>query len=161
MRIVTGNLSVILLAAFLCAIGGVMLWISGGSTWYILRGANDPWITLSLSGVFIVWLLTYGLVGVLLALVWLAGRSRICTVSVSLRAFALIIASYLLMLLWYAIFFCTRLVIFSVILLLLSIIILAFVLLLTRRFLRIISALTVIIELVQIYFIWFSFAVFR
>lgn len=158
MHAVSANIKLILLGAFLCAVGGVLLWINGGSTWYFLRSASQIHAGLSLSGVFVAWLITYGLTGAMLALVWSSGRYRLCGCRVSLCSFGLISAVYLLMLVWYALFFCTRLFIFSLVILSLSVVLCAMALILLRKTMVLIWMIGIMIEAIQIYFIYFSFA---
>ena len=161
LRVVGENIPLLLFSAFLCCIGGILMWVSGGSTWYAIRSAFDPWMTLSLSGIFIVWLLCYGLVGILLGLIWISCKARACNSGLCLKSFALVMAVYLLMLSWYAVFFCTRLLLFAVVLLTISIILCFIVFVTMRKTLLLISAVTVIIEIIQIYFVWFSFNAYR
>ena len=83
-------------------------------------------------------------------------RARLC-----LRSFSLVMAVYLLMLSWYAVFFCTRLLLFAVVLLTISIILCFIVFVTMRKTLLLISAVTIIIEIIQIYFVWFTFNAHR
>ncbi len=160
LKAVGDNIPLVGLSAFLCCIGGILLWVSGGSTWFAAKMTYKPHFTLSLAGVFIVWLLCYGLVGVLLALIWISHKARVCGSGVSLKAFSIVMAVYLLMLSWYAVFFCTRLMLFAVILLLVSIVLCGAVLIAMRRTLYLITVITLLIEMIQIYFVWFSFKMF-
>ena len=103
------------LGAFLCAVGGVVLWVSGGSGWYYLKAGQLP----SLTAVFLLWTLLYALYGCLLAVILLTGKS-ILNPKAALVGAAATAASYLLSLGWYAVFFCTRLQVFAAILLILA-----------------------------------------
>lgn len=151
------RLPIIVLNAFLFSFGGVLLWISGGSTWYAIRNSGDPWMSLSLCGVFVLWLITYGLVGIAVTMLWLAERRRI--VRRSVNAFGLMSISYILMLSWYAVYFCTRLTLFSVILLLIALALCIVSHVSMRKSGVLISLILFIIEAVLIYFIWFSTSV--
>ena len=156
MRILTCNLPLVILAAFLCAFFGTVLWVAGGSSWYYLKmGISSPG-SLHVGTLYAVWLLTYGLVGVALSLVWLSCKARLMHVKTCLAAFALLMLSYLLMQTWYAVFFCTRLLVFAGILLLLSTVACGVALVITKRTFFILTFALVIIEAVQIYFLHFS-----
>lgn len=116
---VKDNIALIGLAAFFCCMGGILLWVSGGSTWYIMNILHKPEYSLSLSGVFIAWLIVYGLLGTSLALVWIISRGG-GSVKICLATFGLISMSYLLCLTWYTAFCCTRLSVFAAILLIIA-----------------------------------------
>ncbi len=103
------------LGAFLAAVGGVLLWVSGGSGWYVVRSAGGelpPLMT-----VFVLWLLCYALYGFLMAAVVLGCVEQADRAGLALGALA---ASYLCSLIWYALFFCTRMVIFAGLILILA-----------------------------------------
>ena len=159
LRAVTENIKLILLGAFLCAIGGVLLWINGGSTWYFLRHTHSC-TTLELTGIFTAWLFIYGLVGVMLTLIWMTGQYRLCGLRSSLLSFALMSGVYLLMLVWYALFFCTRLFLFSVVILCLSVILCALSFVFLKKTMLLVWFVGVVIETLQMYFIYFSFAIY-
>ncbi len=108
------------LCAFLCCMGGILLWVSGGSNAYWLRGGPVP-----IGGLFFLWLLIYGLTGLLLACLLLGERR--CA------ALGLCTGAYVLMLCWYAVYFCTRLVMFSGLLLLLCMICYGMIFAVVRR----------------------------
>lgn len=155
-RFLTGGLRAIILAAFLCALGGVILWINGGSAWYFIRasGGSTPPISL----IFSVWVFAYALCGGAAAMIWLVYRRGKCSVSHALPCFGLSLVSYLFMLIWYALFFCTRLTVFAAIILILSVLIDFLLVFLMRKTLIIFSFLMIVIILVQVFFICFSFA---
>lgn len=155
--LITCNLPLVIFAAFLCAFGGIVLWVSGGSTWFVIRGGANLVADISLTAVFCIWLIVYGLVGVVLAMIWLLCRARIMPQKASLCAFGIIMAAYLLMQNWYAVFFCTRLIIFSGILLSLSVIACGIVIVITRKSVTLLSLIILIIEMIQIYFLRFCF----
>lgn len=103
------------LCAFMCCMGGILLWVSGGSNVYYLRGAHIP-----IGVLFLLWLLVYGLTGVLMACILLTETSC-CRGNRGGILLGLCAAAYVFMLCWYAVYFCTRLVLFSGILLILSV----------------------------------------
>lgn len=155
-RFLLDNITIICLSAFLCAIGGVFLWVNGGSSWYLIRtSAGAP----PLSVVFSVWVITYGLTGAAASMIWLVYRHGKCGFSHTIPWFCLALMSYLFMLVWYAVFFCTRLVVFAAIVLIISCIADILLLLFMRKTLIIFSVTMAIIVAVQLYFIWFTFAV--
>lgn len=114
------------LCAFLCCMGGILLWVSGGSNIYWMRGGG------SIGGLFFLWLLIYGLTGVLMACILLSEGS-LCPKSHGGVLLALCGAAYVLMLCWYAVYFCTRLTLFSGILLILSILCIGAILVIMRK----------------------------
>ena len=118
------------LGAFLCAVAGAALWVSGGSGWYAVKTAGRENRLPSLAVLFIVWLLIYALYGFLLAAILLGKREWGRN---ALALFGSVIGSWLLSLGWYAVYFCTRLNFFSLILLLLSASAMVFALILLRR----------------------------
>lgn len=118
----TNHIAVIGLGAFLCVMGGILLWVNGGSGWFVLQsfGGRGPH---SLTIVFLIWLFAYALCGIRLAVRWAADG---CTERERRRAFIgflLTALAYLLDLVWYALFFCTRLTLFSLIVLLIAVLV--------------------------------------
>jgi len=107
-----------------------------------------------------VWLITYGLAGLSLGLIWLICKSRLIPPSACLTAFALCMLVYLLTQTWYAVFFCTRLTVFAGVLLFLSTVICGLVIFITRRSFLLLTLILVIVEAVQIYFLYFTFTYF-
>ena len=157
MHFLSENAAPIALSAFLFAVGGVLLWINGGSSWYIIRmtGNTSP----QMSVIFSVWLITYSLIGAAAAMIWIINRrGRDCRKN-ALPLFCLAVISYLFMLTWYALFFCTRLVIFSAIILILSCISDVMLFIFMRRTMVLFSVIMVTVTAVQTYFLWFTFAV--
>ena len=158
------NIALIALSAFLCAMGGIILWISGGSTWYLLRLGENGKNALSLALVFVIWFLVYGLCGALIALFGLFSRNSCRGGSVNSKngftSFCLILGAYLLMLLWYVTFFCTRLVILPAILLVISVAVLGITLFISRKTFFLISVIIILIELVHIYYIYFTLSIY-
>ena len=103
------------LCVFLCCMGGVLLWVSGGSNYYYIRGPHG-----SVGLLFLLWLVIYALTGLVLACILLTESNRCVSHSRRIRSgilTGLCVTSYLFMLCWYAVYFCTRLVLFSGILL--------------------------------------------
>lgn len=155
------NIPLVGLSAFLCCICGILLWVSGGSTWFALRVGVGKEFTLSLTGAFLLWLLCYGLVGIMLALIVVACRSRVVGEKRAVKAFALCMLSYLLMLSWYAVFFCTRLTVFPLILLVCSVAVIGVTAVVMRGTLCLLILADVLIDAIQIYFIFFSIVILR
>jgi len=102
-------------SAFICCFGGILLWVNGTNIWHIYSTGNTP----SVTGIFLISLLSYGICGILLALFLLSGQ--ICRSAAALNAFTVSSMIYLLLLMWYVLFFCTHLTFFSLILLILTI----------------------------------------
>lgn len=151
----TDHIAVLGLGAFLCALGGILLWINGGSGWYVLRSVSGAVGSRSLTGVFLVWLLVYAFYGIRLALVGVGegicrDPKRIFTV------FALTSLAYLLDLVWYALFFCTRLTAFALIILILSLLSNLLILLLSKKGMILHKIIVVVVLFAQIYFVWFT-----
>ena len=161
LKLIGENIPLIGLAAFLCIMGGILLWISGGSYWFAVRVGTRGGFTLSLVGAFTLWLICYGLVGVSLALIGFICNAGICCDKRCIKSFALLMISYLLMLSWYAIFFCTRLIVFPLILLICSVLLVGISFLLIRKTLCLLFIINLIIEIIQIYFIFFSISILR
>ena len=142
------------LGAFLCAVAGAALWVSGGSGWYVLRSAGREDRLPPLAALFIVWLLVYALYGFLLAAILLGrkewGRN-------ALALFGSVIGSWLLSLGWYAVYFCTRLGVFSLILLLLSAAAMLFALILLRRAPLLLLLAGLLILAVELVFFFLTF----
>ncbi len=161
LKFIGENIPVILLGAFVCCIGGILLWVSGGSGWYYVyasRGRPIP----SLALMFLVWFVIYGLCGIVMSLACLYDRTSLAESCpgkmMGMKAAFLGGAGYLMMLSWYAVFFCTRLILFSSALLILSFICYGAILfILKKRFLLLTIAL-ILIETVQLGFICFNFS---
>lgn len=150
------HIAIIALGAFLCAIGGIILWINGGSGWYVLNSLGNSNHTFSLTAVFIIWLLAYAIYGSRLAAI-ASGEGISCSdAKRSLTGFCLTAFAYLLDLVWYTVFFCTRLTWFALIILLLSLLLNIFVILLLKRWIILQIILNIASILVQIYFIWLN-----
>ncbi len=141
------NAAVLGLGAFLCCAGGILLWVNGGSGGYFLR---RPWSGIGLTAAFLLWLSVYGLSGASLSMILLAERARLFRGNGAVTAFVLTSASYLLSLIWYALFFCTRLHLFAGILLALSLVLIGMNVVVTRRTffaLRLFQFMTFAVEL--------------
>ena len=150
------HIPVLLLSAFLAAAGGVVLWISGGSSWYFIRTASGSGVGLGF--IFSVWILTYALVGALMALLWLTYSGGRRDFRKTMPLFVLVTLSYLFMLVWYALFFCTRLAVFSAVILILSCIIDAVVFFFMRKSFLLFDCALAVVFAVQTYFVYFSFS---
>ena len=137
------------LGAFLCCMGGILLWINGGSIRYDLRHAAGKGM-FSLTTAFLLWLLAYGLTG--LALAMTASASGCLPKNRAFATFVLGSAAYLLMLIWYALAFCTRLVIFPQILLALSVVLIGMIFVVIKRTFFCLSLILLAIEAIQVLF---------
>lgn len=154
-RFVVGNIAKIGLSAFVCCFGGILLWVNGTNLWHIMNSFHLPKYSVSVTGVFLLWLLTYGFCGIVLALILI--QSRNCPNSTAaLAAFSLGCGVYLLMLVWYAIFFCTHLTMFAVLILLAAFLLTAALFFIVRRGLMVLKLLLFLIAIVEIYFIYFN-----
>ncbi|MBQ8185424.1 MAG: hypothetical protein IJ037_00965 [Clostridia bacterium] len=134
------------LCAFLCCMGGVLLWVSGGSWMYHVRPYTVP-----IGVMFLLWLTVYGFTGLLMAVLLLSGRCR-CG-----KGSALTAAAYVCMLCWYAVFFCTPLTFFAGLLLSLSVILLGIVFLTEKRSMLTVKILIFLIEGIQIWCLYRCF----
>lgn len=133
------------LCAFLFCMGGILLWVSGGSNLYYLRGAPVP-----IGGLFLLWLLIYGLTGVLFACILLTESFRCRTPGRGGILTGLCASAYVFMLCWYAVYFCTRLLLFSGILLILTVIVLGIIFVVMRTELILVKVTVFLIEIGQI-----------
>ncbi len=156
---VVSNLPLIGVFAFLSSIGGVLLWVNGGSAWYIMQSMRNR-ESLSLGGAFILWLFVYALIGAVMAIIFKAGKSCSTPSKSQFIAFCLISAVYILTLAWYAVFFCTRLMLFSAILLMISIFLCAVVFIIMRKALLLLNLFIVLIESAQIYFLYLNISIY-
>ena len=148
------HIALVILAAFLASVGGVLLWINGGSSWYFIRyGASG----VPLGVIFSVWCITYALAGASAALIWLVYSDGRCGYKKALPLFSVAALSYLFMLVWYAVFFCTRLNVFAAVILILSCVADIFLFVSMRRTMLTFEAATVVVFVVQTYFVYFSF----
>lgn len=146
------------LAAFLCCFGGILLWVNGTNIWYVMNSFHMPKFSVSVTGLFLLWLLTYGLCGVVLALILL--QSRTCRNNTALTAFSICCGIYLLMLVWYAVFFCTHLTIFAFFVLLITFFLTVILFFRIRYSLMTVKILLVIMTVVELYFIYFNLTFF-
>jgi len=106
------NSACVAVTVFICAIGGILLWINGGSRFLpVFPGVNRD---LSLAIIFAAWLFAYALYGLRLSMMWIFSR---CAGRRAAVALASVFLAYLLDLVWYALFFCTHLRIFPLIIL--------------------------------------------
>lgn len=150
------HITVIGLGAFLCAIGGILLWINGGSGWYVLNSVANTRFGGSLTGVFLVWLVVYALYGVRLALIGVGEGIPCRDQRRAFVGFCLTALAYLLDLVWYALFFCTRLTWFALVILILAAFINLLTVLLSARGMLLNIILNIIVILAQISCIWFT-----
>jgi len=149
-------------AAFLCCFGGILLWVDGTNLWCVMRSGRLPRGSMPVTGMFLLWLLAYGLCGMLLGLILLQSREPCFRkgrgdARLLLTAFAAGCTLYLLMLTWYAVFFCTHLVLFALVLLLTALLLTLTMFLLLRRGLLLFRIVLLLITLVEFYFIYFNF----
>jgi len=150
------HIPILVASAFLASVGGVLLWVNGGSAWYFYRlpSGGVP----QMSVVFSIWVVAYGLCGIGIALLGLLTREGCRKKTGTLSLACVLAGSYLLMLLWYVVFFCTRLTVFSAILLLISMAQNGFLLWKTRRLLLTLPILMAVLTAVEGYFVFFSFS---
>lgn len=158
LRFILDHIAIVILAAFIGATGGVLVWINGGSTWYLIRTGCGAVPQMSI--VFSVWVITYGLMGAAMALIWLIYREQRCDFGRTFTCFSLCALSYLFMLVWYALFFCTRLVVFAGIILILSCVTDGLLFWFMRKTLVTFQAVMAVAVVIQAYFIWFTFCFF-
>ncbi len=154
------NIPVILLGTFVCCIGGILLWVSGGSGWYCVYALSHGHIP-SLAALFLVWFAVYGLCGAVMALSCLWDRTSLAQSFHELsgmKAACLGGAGYLMMLSWYAVFFCTRLIFFSAALLVLSFLCYGAILFILRKRFLLLTLALILIEIIQLCFICFNFS---
>ena len=149
------NIGSIGLSAFLCCFGGILLWVDGTNIWYVIRSEHRTGDISSVTAMFLLWLLAYGLCGAVLALILLHGRTVRC--GNVLTAFAVCCMIYLLQLVWYAVFFCTHLVFLAFCILLAAGALTFALFFLLRRSFLIFRVLLLLIALVELYFIYFNF----
>ena len=131
------------LCPFLCCMGGILLWVSGGSPALYLRKCG-----ISAGALFLLWLPIYGLTGLVLAWIFLVRRNSCRGEGTVLPA--LCAGAYLCMLCWYAVYCCTGLVLFAGILLLLSIVLLGTVFIMFRHRCILMRAVILLAETGQI-----------
>ncbi len=140
-------------SAFLCCFGGILLWVNGTNIWHILRMGHLPGGSVSVTGIFLIWLLTYGLCGMVLAILL---QSRTCRNNTALAAFSICCGIYLLQLIWYVIFFCTHLIFFAFFILLTAFLLSITLFYLLRHSFFLLKILLITITLVELYFIYFN-----
>ena len=148
------NISIIFLFSFLYALGGVLLWINGGSTWFAVQSYQSHNTSISLSGAFVLCLIIYALIGAVVSIILKVNGCMCSGKSNTLTAIILAMAMYILSLAWYAVFFCTRLSVFSSILLAIAIILGATLFFVTLKRMFFLSLGIVLVELLQIYFLY-------
>ena len=150
----------ILVSAFVCCFGGILLWVNGTNLWYVMSSFRTPKYSVSVTGAFLLWLVAYALCGAVLALILSCGMSvGRCRPGSALTAFAMCCGVYLLMLVWYAIFFCTHLTLFALILLLSVLALTIAVFCMIRHGLMTLKLLLFGIAAVELYFIYFNISV--
>ena len=154
MNFLADHIRMIGFSAFLCCFGGMLLWVNGTNLWQILRSGGLPAFSLSVTGLFLLWSLVYGLDGILLALLFLQSYPFRC--GNLLTSFSICCGIYLLQLVWYAVFFCTHLVFFSFIILLISLVLTIVLFLMPRQSFLLFRFLLILILLVELYFIYFN-----
>ncbi len=142
-------------SAFICCFGGILLWVNGTNIWHILRTGPLPSGSISVTWIFLLWLLTYGLCGTSLALLILQGRV-FCRNNLALTAFSVCCAVYLLQLVWYAVFFCTHLFFFALFIHMLAFLLTILLIFLVRHSFMLLKVLLIAITLVELYFIYFN-----
>ena len=142
----------------MCCFGGLLLWVNGSNIWYVMRVFHLPEHTVSVTGLFLLWLTAYGLCGAVLAMIFL--RRRNCRNGTALPAFSVCCGIYLLMLVWYAVFFCTSLTLFAFLILTVTVLLTVLLFILLRYDLLTVRILLGLMTLVELYFIYFNFTFF-
>ncbi len=111
-------IGIVVACAFIGAFVGTLIWINGRGAWFVMRYSILPHFALSLSWTYILSLVAYGILGALMPLcILLFGRRG------EGRVFLLIgtvLASYVLLLLWYPLFYSAQFVLVSLFALILS-----------------------------------------
>ena len=113
-RLIGCRLAVISVSVLFCAMGGILLWVNGGSGWYIVNTLHKN--SLPLSVIFLTWLIVYALYGFRLAV------RGFCPCDKRYAAVqGAVCLAYIFDLVWYALFFCTRLSLFALIMILIAV----------------------------------------
>lgn len=144
-------------AAFIGAFAGTLLWINGRGAWFVMRYSHLPSFALSLSLTYILWLLAYGLLGaaVPLTVIMEKHHRRNC-----LPAVAILLISYVLVLLWYPLFYSAQFVLAALfVLFLAAAAIVVFFFKAIRKSLWL-TMISIAVLLIQIYFICFTLSFF-
>ena len=151
---ILSNFSVIVLFSFLTSLGGVLLWVNGGSTWFIMQSYKFENIKISLTGAFVLSLSLYALMGAVMGVILKSNTCGCGGKNKSVVAFSVTMAMYILSLAWYAVFFCTRLSLFSAVLLTIVLILGSVLFFAVRKTMILLSLLVVSVELCEIYFLY-------
>ena len=154
MEFLLSNISIILLFSFLYALGGVLLWVNGGSTWFIVQSYQFHSNAISLSGAFVLSLVIYALIGAVVSMVFKLNKCSMSGKNSSMTALILAMSMYILSLAWYAVFFCTRLSVFSSILLAIAILVGAALFVVTLKRMILLSFGIILLEVCEIYFLY-------
>ena len=149
---ILSNIYVIVIFSFLTSLGGVLLWVNGGSVWFIMQSSKNP-NNISLSAVFVLSLVIYAMMGAVVSIV-LKTENHICRGKNALTAIVLTMAMYILSLSWYAVFFCTRMSLFSAILLMIVVILGVLLFFTVKKRLIILGILVLLIEFAEIYLLY-------
>ena len=107
---IAANAGILGVSAFLAAMGGVLLWVSGGSGWYFYKtaGRDAP----SVAALFSLSLAVCGISGLCAALILLWGRAA-CPMRSVWPSAVCTAGAYLAHLGWYAAALCTRMTLFG------------------------------------------------
>ena len=149
---VLSNISQIVLISFLTSLGGVLLWVNGGSTWFVVQSYKLDGCGISLTGAFVVSLVSYALLGAVMGIILKMNGCGIKKKFVT--ALALAAGMYIFSLAWYAVFFCTRLSAFSAALLVIAVLLGVALLLMLRKTMLLLNLLILAIEICEIYFMY-------
>lgn len=155
-NIIKNNIFLIAVSAVVCCIGGILLWINGGSTWYVTNSALRGKFIIPQSGIFLLNCIEYVLFGILLALNFIYMKNCLIHPRTGFSSFVRSAGSYLFLLIWYVVFFCTKLTIFSFVILILSGILLIVNLISTKKFLSIYGIITIIAFILIVLFVDFA-----
>jgi len=132
-------------AVFFCAMGGILLWVNGGSGWYIMNSFVNHGIPLTV--IFLTWLVVYALYGFRLSC-----RGFRCCDRRSAALQGAVCLAYILDLVWYALFFCTRLWALALVVIVVSLLLNLTVLLRTGKRMILAGAGDVIVILCELFY---------
>ncbi len=152
---VAANAGVFGISAFLAAMGGVLLWVSGGSGWYFVKTAGHA--APSVAALFALSLTVCGCCGLSAAMILMWGRAACPMRSVWPSACA-VAGAYLAHLGWYAAAMCTRMTVFGGILAVVSVLLTAAARVLLRKPPAILTAALLALLAGESYFVYATFS---
>jgi len=151
------RIGLIFTASFAAAFVGTLVWVNGRGAWFVMRFARLPEFAPSISLAYTLWLAAYGLMGASIVIICLTlreGGRR------SFREILLQLAAYLFSLLWHPFFYSAHFLVLSFVVLLgAAAANVLFFIFICRRSLWL-SLSSVIVFLIQMYFMVFTLACF-